>query len=191
MRDGRSHKCQRDVAEAVHNRQPENDPEFSENGIGENRAEDWQKIECRNKCVIPRFRLCRRHHAQVTHLVQKIFGHEDGQDGIHPVVREALGRFVTDDVGHARRHGVAHRADDLEALGIGQGARLTGRAAGQHRLHAPADEIGRERPGGGGVDASRIIQEGHQRHADSGEQVHQPLRPANSGQSLILAPMLT
>jgi hypothetical protein len=93
------------VAEAVNDRQPENDPKLPENGIGENRAENWQKIERRNKCVIPRFRLCRRHHAQVTHLVQKIFGHEDGQDGVHPVVRETLGGLITDDVRDARRHG--------------------------------------------------------------------------------------
>src|ERR1700674_3078549 len=40
----------------------------------------------------------------MSHLVQEVLGHEDGQDGIHPVIGEALGRFVADDVRNARRH---------------------------------------------------------------------------------------
>src|ERR1700730_6402605 len=40
----------------------------------------------------------------MSHLVQEVLGHEDGQDGIHPVVRESLGRFVADDVRNAWRH---------------------------------------------------------------------------------------
>src|SRR6266568_4984482 len=40
----------------------------------------------------------------MSHLVQEILGHEDGQDGIHAVVRKAFGRFVADDEGNAWWH---------------------------------------------------------------------------------------
>ena len=43
-------------------------------------------------------------------------------------------------------------------------------------------EIGRERPGGGQVDGPGVIQERQKCHANPGEQVHQRLRPAGSGQ---------
>ena len=93
------------MSAAINDRQPQDDPKLSEDRIGQNRAEDWQKIKRRNKGVIPGLGVGRRHHTQVTHLVQQILRHEDGQDGIHPVIGEAFRRFVADDVGHARRHG--------------------------------------------------------------------------------------
>ena len=43
----------------------------------------------------------RREHAD---LLTRLMGHEDDQDRLHPVEVEPLGRFVADDVGHARRH---------------------------------------------------------------------------------------
>src|SRR5207245_10670311 len=72
----------------------------------------------RNESVIPGFGVGRLHHAQVTHFVQQVLGHEDRQDGIHPVIGKALGRFVPDDVGNAGWHRThLRRRGDVLVLG--------------------------------------------------------------------------
>src|SRR5438105_5998741 len=72
----------------------------------------------------------------MTHLVQEVLGHEDGQDGIHPVIRKALGRFVADDVRNAgwhrtdlRRRGevlVVSHNESLQCVGVLSGKNSTG-----------------------------------------------------------------
>jgi len=64
-----------------------------------------QLAGCFHLRALRTFGLMGRHHCQIPHLVHEIFRHEDGEDPIHAVVGETLGRFVADDVGHARRHG--------------------------------------------------------------------------------------
>ena len=49
-------------------------------------------------------RLVRTHRRQHTRLVQNVMRHEDGQNRLHAVIGEALGRFVADDVRHAWGH---------------------------------------------------------------------------------------
>ena len=81
--------------------------------------------------MIPGVRLRLSHGAKVALSVQQVLGHENHQNGIHPVITEALGGFVSDNERHARRHfvglewrsqvrGIGHRLRGLSQIEASQ-----------------------------------------------------------------------
>ena len=96
---------QREMAKAINNREPEDGLVFPDETLRQDGAENGKKINRRDEKgeILPRLR--------VAHVIgraaarDQILGHENDQDGAHPVEGKTLGRLVPDDVGHARRHG--------------------------------------------------------------------------------------
>src|ERR1044071_9050956 len=54
--------------------------------------------------MIPRICLRLSHWIWGAICVQQLFGHENDQDGIHPIITESLGRLVPDNIRHSRGH---------------------------------------------------------------------------------------
>src|SRR5437763_9277151 len=98
-----SHACKRQIAQTVNNRQRKNGPILTEKTVGENRTENWQKINAKHEKMRVHVRLVLIHRREHTRLIQDVMRHEDGQDGLHAVIGETLRRFVADDVRHAWR----------------------------------------------------------------------------------------
>ena len=48
-----------EMAETIHNRERENDAEFAENRVGQNRSEERQKIDGRHERMVPGFGIFR------------------------------------------------------------------------------------------------------------------------------------
>ena len=97
-------KRQRQMTQAIDDRNPENRAVLAPNSVGEDRAQDWQQIYPGEESVIPCLRLGLRHEIEVAVCVPEIFGHEHDQDRVHSVKTEPLGCLVADDERHARRH---------------------------------------------------------------------------------------
>ena len=102
------------MAKAINDREPENGLIFANETLRQDGAENREEINRRDKEgeILPRFRVA--HVISRAAARDQILGHENDQDGAHPVEREALGRLVPDDVGHAGRH----RADVRRRAGV-------------------------------------------------------------------------
>ena len=98
------HTCEREVAKAVSDRQRQDRPIFAEETVGQNGAEDWEEVDAENEVVRVHVGFVLLHRREQARLIQDVMRHEHGQDRFHAVVGEAFGRFVADDVRHARRH---------------------------------------------------------------------------------------
>ena len=98
------HAGQGETAETIDDREPEDGSIFPEPAVGNDRADDGKVINAGDEIVGVFVGLVRRHRREHAGVVEDVMRHEDGQDRLHAVVIETLGRFVADDVRHARRH---------------------------------------------------------------------------------------
>src|SRR3954469_4781424 len=95
------------------------------------------------------------------HFIGEVFGHEDDEDGVHPVVGKPLGRFVPYDVGDAGRHRrdlwrrskirlLRHDPSPTNEAASGRtrpaSVSLTGSASSLKRLRWPALSLAQGRP---------------------------------------------
>jgi hypothetical protein len=101
---GSGHARQREITQAVDERQRENSPIFAQPAVGDDRAENRKKVNAENEVMRIHVRLVRTHRREHTRLIQNVMRHENGQDRLHAVIGETLGSFVADDVRYARRH---------------------------------------------------------------------------------------
>jgi hypothetical protein len=97
---------QREVPEAIDHRKRHNRPELANDGVGQDGAEQRQKVYGRDERVIPGVGLVFGHEIRLPAGVEQGGGHENDQDRIQAVVAKAFGRFAANDVRHARRHPV-------------------------------------------------------------------------------------
>src|SRR2546428_6496318 len=101
-RGGHARECE--VAKAVSDRKGKDCPILADPTICDDCAKNREEIDAENKIMGVHVRLVRVHRRQHTRLIQNVMRHKDGQNRLHAVIREALGRFVADDVWHAWRH---------------------------------------------------------------------------------------
>ena len=101
---GSGHAREREIAQAIDHREREDSPIFAQPAVGDDRAENREKVNAENEVMRVHVRLVRTHRREHTRLIQDEMRHEDGQDRLHAVIGETFGRFVADDVRHARRH---------------------------------------------------------------------------------------
>jgi hypothetical protein len=101
---GSGHAREREIAQAVDDREREDGPIFAQPAVGDDRAENREKVNAENEVMRVHVRLVRTHRRKHTGLIQNVMRHENGQDRLHAVIRETLGSFVADDVRYARRH---------------------------------------------------------------------------------------
>ena len=98
------HASKSQIAQAVDDGERQNGPILAEQTVGEDRAKDRESVNAHHEIMRIHVRLILIHRREHTRLIQNVVCHEYGQDRFHAVIREALGRFVTDDVRYARRH---------------------------------------------------------------------------------------
>ena len=101
---GSGHAGERKIAQAVNERERQDGPIFAEQTVGNDRAKNREKVNAENEVMRVHVGFVRAHRREHTGLIQDVMRHENGQHRFHPVVGEALRRFVADDVRHSRRH---------------------------------------------------------------------------------------
>jgi len=95
------------MPEAVHDREEQDRAVLPEERIRQDRADDRKRIDRGDEYVKPGLGLLVAHHVELAIRAHQVLGHENDQNGTHPVVAVPLGGLVRDDVGDSRRHPVA------------------------------------------------------------------------------------
>ena len=85
----------------VNDRQQYNRSVLAPVGIGNNRAENRQKVSRRDKQVIPRRRISAGHCRQCAIRRHQVLGHEYDENRTHAIKTESLSDIVSDDVWYA------------------------------------------------------------------------------------------
>jgi len=102
---GQSHQGKRAVPEAVDHRERHDDAIFSKKKIREESTEERGEVDQRDKMVesFGRFSIAHLIPGGTPHEPEVVH-HENREDRPHAIETEAFGRFVSDDIGNARRH---------------------------------------------------------------------------------------
>ena len=88
------------MPEAVDDRQRDDRPILAQQTVGEQCTDQWKEIDGGAEQVVIRACLGIAHGSRAPVGGKQMSRHEDDQDGAHPVVAEAFGGLVTDDVGN-------------------------------------------------------------------------------------------
>ena len=106
------------MTQAVDQRKRDDGLVFAEEGIRYEGAQKRGEIDRRGEAVHPDRGFPLVHQVGLASTVHEMFRHEDGEDRLHPVEAEPLGRLVPYDVGYAGRHAVG-RCGRCAVLGHG------------------------------------------------------------------------
>lgn len=98
------HKREGQTAKTVNDGEPEDGSIFTEPAIGNDRANYRKIIDAGDEVMGVFVSFVGLHGRERAGLIEDVMRHEDGQDRLHAVVIETLGRFVADNVRDARRH---------------------------------------------------------------------------------------